>query len=342
MYFACVEDGVKNRFLDLSHQAIESPFFPVSVGLRSQALKLKFVSPDLKGNFLAPGLSIKNAMEFFNCRFISEIKETIFYQEYIGDSLSIIYSPFYFDKKLYDAVLNQPLNCDSPDKFDVAELKGESPDWKIKFLPGLCPECGWDLEGEKDSIALLCKNCGSLWRPKKDGYNKLNFGKIPAKDDDIAYLPFWRIKAEISGIKLDTYADLVAAANLPKVIQKGFEEMDFRFWIMAFKVQPQKFLSIATAMTLSQPQEDLAEGFPDKKIFPVTLSLSDVVEGLKLILANFVKPQKMIFPKLRDIKITPKSFILVYVPFKEKQHEFIHTKYPMSIIKNHLIMARNL
>ena len=46
MFFSCGTNGIQHRFMDLSHQAVQSRYFPVSVGLRSQAMKLKFVSHD--------------------------------------------------------------------------------------------------------------------------------------------------------------------------------------------------------------------------------------------------------------------------------------------------------
>jgi hypothetical protein len=48
-FFSCVESGINHRFMDISHQAVESRYFPISVGLRSQALKLNFVTPETRG-----------------------------------------------------------------------------------------------------------------------------------------------------------------------------------------------------------------------------------------------------------------------------------------------------
>ena len=52
MLFACNPQGVNHKFIDVSHQAVESDYIPHSVGLRSQALKLKFVTPETEGRFL--------------------------------------------------------------------------------------------------------------------------------------------------------------------------------------------------------------------------------------------------------------------------------------------------
>ena len=62
MLFSCVSNGVKHRIVDVSHQAIESQHFPVSVGLRSQTMKLRFVSPETEGRFLQTSLPYEEMM----------------------------------------------------------------------------------------------------------------------------------------------------------------------------------------------------------------------------------------------------------------------------------------
>jgi hypothetical protein len=342
MFFSCGGNGITDRYADMSHQAVKSDIFPVSVGLRSQALKLKFASRAHNGHYLKPAFPLKQVLEIFKNHLSMEALPPIFHQDYINESLSLIYSPFYMDEKIIDAVLNEPLRQDIPENFDLSLFPGESPDWKINFLPTLCPNCGWDMEGEKDSLALFCRNCNSLWQPEKNGFTKLDFSTIPMAGNDIVHLPFWRIKAKISGVKLDNYSDLVKTANLPKVVQKGWDEMDFRFWVMGFKVRPQKFLSIVTGMTLAQPQEKMVSEFPSTSLLSLTFPLKEAVKSLKLCLAGFIKPQRPFFTMMRDVTVTPKSYRLVYVPFREKQHEFISPEYRLAIIKNHLAMARNL
>ncbi len=95
-------------------------------------------------------------------------------------------------------------------------------------------------------------------------------------------------------------------------------------------------------MTLSQPQEKLIYKLPDSELYPVTLPFSEAVETLKINLAGFMKPRKKLLPKLSDIKIRPRSFLLVYVPFIEKHHELIGLSSNFAITKNQLKMAENL
>jgi hypothetical protein len=340
--FSCLETGIQNRFVDLSHQAIGSEIFPSSLGLRSQALKLSFVTPGDRGRFLKPVLPVKSVMDVFTDRFRTELPEPVFLHTYVGETVSLIYSPFYSDKKMYDAVLNEPLGLDAENGFDETRSAGGSPDWKMDFLATLCPACGWNLEGDKDALILVCQNCKSVWKPGKNGFNSLSFASAPTTEEPVAYFPFWRIKAEITGVTLNTYADLVKTANLPKAVQKGWDKIDFYFWVMAFKVRPQNFLAIATSLTLAQPRDQLSPDLPSKNIFSPTLSLSQAASSLKLILANFIRPPKMFLPRLDDIAITPKSYLLVFVPFKEIHHDYTHITYPIAISKNHLDIAKSL
>lgn len=342
MLFSCVDSGIKNRFMDASHQAVESRHFPVSVGLRSQALKLNFVTPETAGYFLKPTLPFDNVMEIFANRLNTSLPKPIFYQSHIGETLSLIYSPFYMDGKIYDAILNKPVASLPSNDFDAMRLPGGRPDGNIQFVPTLCPACGWDLHGQRDSLVLNCKNCNSVWRPSRNELKRMNFASILERENDFFYLPFWRITAEVSGITLNSYADLVKIANLPKAIQKDWDAIKFRFWTLAFKVRPQSFLRLGRNITLSQPQKKLEKELPDARIYPVTLPISEAIESLTINLASFMKPQKDLFPILQDITIKPISYLLVYIPFVEKHHEFIQPDFHLAINKNQLALASNL
>jgi predicted RNA-binding Zn-ribbon protein involved in translation (DUF1610 family) len=341
LLFSCAAGKVKHKFVDTSSQAVACLHFPASVGLRSQALKLKFVTPETAGRFLKPTLAFDAMMETIMARFDRTMPGEVNHHEHIGETISLIYSPFYLDKKVFDAVLNQPV-AELPDDFSAQTLKGGPPNWKIDFLPTLCPACGWDLSGERDSLILVCTNCHSVWMPRKRKLKQINFAHFPDAGEDLYYLPFWRIRAKISGMQLDSYADLVKTANLPLAMQPQFHEREFRFWALGFKVTPQLFVRLASNMTLSQPQEELVTQLPKGRIHPVTLPLTEALESLKIILAGFVKPAQPFFPRLPEIQIKPTSFLLVYVPFHEHHHEFIQPKYRLTVNKNMLTMSKNL
>jgi hypothetical protein len=342
MFFSCSPDGIQHRFMDLSHQAVQSRIFPVSVGLRSQALKLRFVSKDIEGRFLSPTIPNDQVMDMFDQRYTSGLPKPILHQSHIGESLSLIYSPFYAEDALYDGILNEPIVKSLPDDFEADSLPGGKPRGGIRFIPTLCPNCGWDLQGERDSIALSCKNCTSMWQGAGVGLKQIRFAHVPSKEASVMYLPFWRIKAEVSHIQLDSYADLINVGNLPKVVQPGWNKIGFRFWAPGFKVPPQIFLRLTTAFTLSQPRDKLEAALPAGRVYPVNLPIKEAIESMKVTLAGFMKPKERMQSILPEIRIQAVSYVLVYLPFIERHHEFVQTKYRIAVNKNLLRLSGNL
>jgi hypothetical protein len=342
MLFFCGPSGIKNRFVDVSHQAIASPYFPISVGLRSQALKLRFATADTEGRFLRPRQPFEKIAATFEQRFGRSLPKPILHQTHIGETLSLIYSPFYVKDTLYDAILDKPVTQALPEEFDIEGSAADQPQRHIRFIATLCPNCGWDLEGERDALVLSCKNCNSSWYPVGKKLKQLKFARIPGHYNNTVYLPFWRIRPAISGINLDSYADLIKIANLPMIVQSGWNEIPFRFWIPAFKVRPRVFLRAASHITLSQPHQRLIAELPDTRFHPTTIPVEDAAETLMITLADFIKPRSTLLDALPNIQIDAKSFTLVYLPFNDDHHEFIQPDYHLAINKNVMALSTNL
>jgi hypothetical protein len=341
--FSSITTGVKHKIVDASHQAVTSSHFPASLGLRSQTLKLRFVSPETEGRFLKSSVPVEQMKATVEEWFLSALPKPVFEQALIGDSLSQIYSPFYVTSKaVVDAVLNRPVSQDLPADFDVASYPGGPPDWQIRFIPALCPKCGWDLDGERDSLVLHCKNCKVLWQAGQGKLSRIRVAHLPWKDQEGLNLPFYRIEAALSGIPLQSFADLVTVANLPKVIQAGWEKVPFHFWFPAFKVRPDDMLRLARNLTLTQPQRELVEGLPGGTLHPVTLPVGEASEGLKIILASFIKPPQTMLPRMREISIKPKAALLVYIPFQEETTDLSQPDFQLRINKHLLRYAKHL
>jgi hypothetical protein len=171
---------------------------------------------------------------------------------------------------------------------------------------------------------------------------QLKFARIPDSGGDILHLPFWRVRTEISGISLQSYADLVRIANVPKAMQNGWDEIPFRFWIPAFKVRPRLFLRLASHLTVSQPREELMPELPPNRIYPSTLPVKEAIESLEIALADFMKPRQKMMERFDNIHIDAQSFTLIFVPFNEEHHEFIQHDYQVAINKNVLAHSKNL
>ncbi len=342
MQFCCTAQGVHDRFVDLSHTAIDLPQIPVSLGLRSQALKLKFASLAPQSRFLGPTLPKDQVLNRFQAQFAAEPKTAVLHQAFVGETLSLIYSPFYVKDRIYDAVLNEPISPfrdESSPPFETLSAKAPG---QLRFVAAICPSCGWNLDGRRDSLALACANCHTVWHPAGQELKSIPFGHLPPTSDTDTFLPFWRISAKVSGVAIDSYADLIRSANLPRVVQSGWDTLPFHFWCPAFKVQPATFLRIGRAMTLAQPRADLVARVPEKALHPVTLPLLEAAAGLKVTLANFIKPVQTLVRQLPEIRVRPTQFHLIFVPFETRPHEFVHREIQLAIESSHLSLAKNL
>ncbi|MEE4263096.1 MAG: hypothetical protein V2I56_10430, partial [Desulfobacteraceae bacterium] len=64
--------------------------------------------------------------------------------------------------------------------------------------------------------------------------------------------------------------------------------------------------------------------------------------SLPITFAKFIKPRRKMMELFPKIQIDAKSFTLVFVPFNEEHHEFIHHDYQIAINKNVLSHSKNL
>lgn len=342
--FSYAAGGIHKRFMDISHPAISLPAVPSSLGLRAQAMKLGFFAPDLPGYFLRHTLPAGQIMNLFAARFSASLPAPALCQEFAGENLSLIYAPFYVQEgQLRDAVLHHPVIADLPDGFAPAAWGEKAGKWQVRFVPSLCPACGWDLDGEPDALVLLCHNCETAWQSGPDRLIPVTFGLFPAEDPaDRVWFPFWRIQADISGISLLSYADLIRAANLIKVVRAEDEQSRFYFWSPAFKVQPRFFLNLSRQMTLSQPREKPVRKLPPGRIISANFPVTEAVKSLKINLAGFLKPSSLVQSRIREIEIRPKKYLLVYLPFQEDHLDCFQPEFQVTVNKNMLELSRNL
>lgn len=342
MLFSCLPKRIENRFIDVSCQALELEDFPFNIGFRGQTQKLRFAAAEPEGVFIRPAIPFNGIFPGLGERYGPSPARSILYREFIGETRSLIYSPFYFDSNLTDAVTNEPVSKLRPEEVQAMLPTADRRKWKINFLPALCPQCGWDLGGEPDSLVLICENCKSAWWGKGGKFNRLNTVHFPEGGDGWVYLPFWRIQAGVSYIVLKTFADLVKTANMPRAVQPGWDKIPFHFWNPAFKVRPQSYLTIATNVTLNQPTEKAVAGPPQGAAHSVTLPLGEAVESLKLNLANFMRPMETRVELIPQIEIEARRFQLVYIPFRDTRLELVQPRLNLAINKKALLHARNL
>src|SRR3972149_6420880 len=246
-------------------------------------------------------------------------------------SRDIIYLPYWRLKGLSFAVSNQEVTSRF---FDTNPLPLKTEDWKgllisghpqdrqLRFIPTLCPQCGWDLHGDREALILICRNCDSAWSFQATGLERVTFSIITADREDVyCYLPFWRMKASIEGISLSSYADLIRVGNLPKAITRELEEKLLYFWSPAFKINPALFLRWTRQMTIYQPEGKSVDKFPEATIHPVTLPVSEAQESIAITLASLITDKRKLFPLLPKVRIAMDEFMLEYHPFLINRNE---------------------
>ena len=341
--YYCQGMNINYRVVDITNTGLLFKGIPDSLGLRPQAMKMKFVEPDTEGSFLRFTLQAKDIIARAG-RFSEESScGTLYHRAYIGETLSIIYLPLYEEKgRLFDAVLNRPIANLSKGGDTIGSAVNKNPRWMLSFIPTLCPVCGWNLKGERDSVVLTCDNCYTAWEAHGGKFEQVRFSLVPAQEKNSIYLPFWKISAGIKGIEINSFADFIRFTNQPKAIKKEWETMGMSFWSPAFKIRPKIFLNLSKRLTITREQFHTEETIKGKCLYPVTLPQAEAVQGMKLTLAGSTLNKKTILPLMPRIGFEIKKTTLVYLPFQETGQEMIQEHTKITINKNSLAFGRKL
>ena len=342
VYF-CKDNTVGHRVVDITNLGVSLQGLPESLGLRPQAMKMKFVTPTTEGSFLKFSLKASEILARAGRLSSNTASGRILHRAYIGETLSLIYLPLYVKADtLYDAILKKPVTK-LPDGPEVLEdALNKNPRWKLTFMATLCPKCGWNLEGQSDSIVLTCSNCETAWEATKGQFTRVKFYEIPGAIEDSLYLPFWKISTRTEGVEINSFADFMRITNQPRVLGKEWENEEMNFWCPAFKIRPKIFLNLARQFTISQNHFPIKKELPKKNLYPVTLPRSEAMQAMKVTLASSTLTKKNVFPHLPRIKFKVKDSALVYLPFRELGQEVIQEHMQLSINKNTLAFGRKL
>jgi hypothetical protein len=379
----------KRDLIDRSFCATPCANVPMTLGYRSQTLKMKFVEPETPGRFLPPTTPL---LDFLKMRennlrpdafvevsgtktvwqsiggigrgltgiasepdvVVSQIQETIL-QLFVGDVVSLIYAPFFLsDAMLFDGISGDRLGPAPA----LAKSSGNVPSgggatrsgtggstfgvvngtW---FLPALCPVCGWDLQGEKESCLMVCPQCRSAWNPSENGLKAVDVDisfSLPSAD---VWVPFWRIAVECSIAPLASIADFYRLAGIPRMILPADEEQPFHFWIPAFKSNPELFLKLGKIFIMQQGKIEKPSAAPSP-LYPVTLPLAEAFQGIAAFVTDMAPARKKIIPIVKSAQFSIKNSSLVFVPFVERGSEYVQPSCNVAINKNALRVGRAL
>jgi len=336
--FSVGKGDVSCRFFDTSILAVDMKGIPASLGLRPQSLKLRFAVPGPGYCYLEPSSNVRTLMQN-RCHNMTSRGRQVF----IGETISLIYAPMFIENSaLYDAVLERRVCPVPPLGIDALSLNNASRNRQIRFISTLCPQCGWDLQGTREALVLICVNCNSVWVCKNGAFEKLSFSVVEGHEGAEYYLPFWRMKPKVEGMILKTYADLIRLGNLPKTVTHALETIPLYFWAPAFKVNPALFLRWSRQLTAYQPLGKSKEILPRAACHPVTLPSGEAHEGIVVTLAGLVADKRKLLTSFDDIHITEGETLLEYHPFSICRNELIHANLKLGIDKNALAFGTEL
>jgi hypothetical protein len=273
---------------------------------------------------------------------VSPWTETALHRAWIGEQTSLLYYPLIRrGGHIVDAL--QDRIVESVAGWDVRAPAERRPDFRVRFYAATCPDCGRDLDGDRDTLVLTCRNCDRAWKRGAECLEEMPVYVIPdeAREERVG-LPFWRIRIDVKGLSLGTFGDFARFCNLPRAITPAMDEAPFFFWVPAFKVNAELYLMLIRRMTLFQWGGDFERQLGGLDCHPVTLPAEEAAESLQTAMADLVADKRTLLPKLGNLEIAMKEALLVYLPFRARGGELIQPKIPLGIQRKALQFGLNI
>ncbi|MEW6187325.1 MAG: hypothetical protein AB1585_16450 [Thermodesulfobacteriota bacterium] len=339
----------KDRIIDATFLALEIPGLPLYLGLQARAFKLHFLSAAPGGRFLEPWISFEEIWS----RFLEDPSPVASELElettpspppaFIGETVSQVFAPFYFKAgMIFDGLGDRPLGKFKVSDYEKLPLLDTEALPKVRFLPVICPYCGADLQGEKDTWVLPCRNCDRVWDFDGEKLSQIDFNLIDSGNNGPLYfLPFWRINPADSLEGLFPLPPFLASAahNLKKDPAGGKGEKRY-YWLPAFKLSPSAFLTASRAMTLRQPLEYRGrQDLPQGQYYPVNLPWEQAVEGLPVLSAHLTK-SPISSSEFLSNHLKSLDHLLIFVPFHLQGSELVQETLSLGISRAALHFGR--
>lgn len=326
------------RYVDTNVRAVDAPHLPLSLGLRPQAMKVKFVTPDAPGRFVRPQRRLYDAIPQSDPAAFGAHRNL-----FVGETASLIFTPLLLKNgRLHDPFQRKPLagaeELDGQEAQPATTVQGQ-----VRFLPALCPLCGWDLAGDRNALVLPCFHCRTTWLVSEGVLKQIPTASLKASAPSLLYLPFWRLRVSVEGLPAGSVADLIRLANLPRVARPGDDARPLHFWTPAFKIHPALFLRWSRQMTIFQPEEAWEEGPPTNgELHAATLPPQEGVEAVTAILGAVMTDKRAFQKALEELRISETETLLVYHPFSVGTRELTHTGMGVVMERNALTYGKTM
>jgi DNA-directed RNA polymerase subunit RPC12/RpoP len=334
---------ISHRLVDLTQRGVALEQLPISLGLRPQAMKLRFVNQQTEGRFLKNTLTVARMLSRAAASPADRDKNPQF-QAHIGETVNYIYLPLHLSgEEALDGITGNPILARQNLEDELIPLLDGNPAWQPTFVPAICPECGWNLDGERDSIVLFCHNCNTVWQEANTRFSRLDCQVVTDGGQHSIFLPFWHITAVADGREaIASFGDFIRLTNQPLVVSKAMEAEAMTYLVPAFKIQPKDFLRLAGHLTMSLRRGANSDVLPRQNLHPVTLPVSEAIQSLPLVLAGLTIPRINVLPYLQDFAFDVMRVSLLLLPFDQTSHELQHRQLCLVVNKNGLRWGRNL
>lgn len=259
---------------------------------------------------------------------IEPMQKLVYEQEFIGETINMVYFPYFIKNgQLMDGVLDKPVIYKSDSLNELNSIPQHDQAYAFKHQPLICSQCGWDLQGFRDSIFFFCANCGQGWMIYQNDLKACKYQFMNSEEKSI-HLPFWKIKVKIAGIAVQEYEH-------QRLTTFRFDESareERIFYVPAFRILTEIFLRLARAFNSTRSDLETVP-FQEQTYFPATLPLSEAVESIFIILSQMSDVKKRILENKEKIQIDAKQAILEYHPFRQLGMELQHAGMGFSFYK---------
>ena len=369
--FLVNDAGLGHKVLDTTMLGVDVPGLPPSLGIRPQAMQIKRLTARQSGRYLPLTIKARDILEkavrlsplrletkkqkMTRVENEGVVFETVIekkeysahgrylHRAFIGETVSFVYLPIRVtDDSLFDGVTGDFLMNRKQQNSVLSQGSPFKPRWQVQFMPTLCPHCGWSLEGEGDCLVMTCSNCDTAWSLGARELEQLQWQLVRGDRQTALYLGFWKITGRVPTLDIVSFADFIQRTNQPIVPRPEWYGQSMSYWVPAFKLRPKVFLRTGRQATISQWRMEPKTGHVVPGMYPVTLTVTEAKQSVKVILAASSASQKKIFPLLPKVRLQDVQATLVYLPFNDKGHDWYQPHTGVAISKNVLRFGRTL
>lgn len=340
------QGGVDHRLVDTTRIGIATSRIPASLGVRPQAMRLLPLTASSPGRYLHQTITGEEA--FGEALAAADLlrpegESPLYHRALIGETLSRIYQPCYFQgEQIYDAVLQRPLGMAGELIEQKVRAVPGDPSWEPRFISANCPQCGEVLAGKGDALVLYCLSCRNLWQERDGAFAFRPSAVVGAVNGSTLLLPFWRIEFATEGVEMRSFGEYLRFTNQPLRVGREHDSLPLAFFIPAFKLNPKAFLQLAAQVTLGQWRlPEVRDTFPENG-YPVNLPAREAVQSLKTVVAKTTVAKKMRLPLLAKMKVIRPQSQLVYLAFTENGQDFIENHSRATVLAAALRHGRKL